>query len=490
VARVTPGFFVPFVGAFLIAPVYAVALDWSRQFGTPLNDFSWGVSADGLGNVYISGDTDGNLGGPTAGGSDAFVSKYDSAGNLLWSRQLGTGRDDHSEGVSADGMGNVYISGWTYGSLGGPNAGGDGISPDAFVAKYNAAGDFQWVRQLGTTGEDFGQGVSADALGNVYLAGFAEYGLTDPNSSNYNAFVAKYDAAGNLHWTRQVPSFDSHYNQGVSADGLGNVYLSGDNLGSPGYPYAGSAVAFVNKYDSNGTIQWTKQSADESSPRVSADRFGNVYLSGSTVTQYDSNGNLKWSVPLESNTRSEAVSADPLGYVYISGFSLVVNHDTAFVRKYDIAGHLIWTQQFPSSQSDEATGVAADALGNVYASGNFNGSIGGFESGGGDVFLAKYSDSESPPVGDYNRNGVVDAADYTVWRDHFALVVTPCTNGDGDCNGFVNYSDYQVWQDHFGESTDGGAAVPSTGSVAEPSSLLHVGVALVGMIAFRRAAKP
>ena len=43
---------------------------------------SHGVSADGLGNVYISGYTDGSLGGPNAGGDDAFVSKYDAAGTL------------------------------------------------------------------------------------------------------------------------------------------------------------------------------------------------------------------------------------------------------------------------------------------------------------------------------------------------------------------------------------------------------------------------
>ena len=92
---------------------------------------SYGVSADGLGNVYISGYTGGSLGGPNAGGNDAFVSKYDAAGNFQWTRQLGTSASDLSYGVSADGLGNVYFSGYTLGSLGGPNAGGD----DAFVVK-------------------------------------------------------------------------------------------------------------------------------------------------------------------------------------------------------------------------------------------------------------------------------------------------------------------------------------------------------------------
>ena len=87
------------------------SIEWTRQLGTSAVDMSHGVSADGLGNVYISGDTTGSLGGPSAGGYDAFVSKYDAAGNFQWTRQLGTSSTDESYGVSADGLGNVYISG-------------------------------------------------------------------------------------------------------------------------------------------------------------------------------------------------------------------------------------------------------------------------------------------------------------------------------------------------------------------------------------------
>jgi hypothetical protein len=53
------------------------------------------------------------------------------AQTVEWTRQLGTSSEDRSHGVSADGLGNVYISGFTFGSLGGPHAG----SGDAFVAK-------------------------------------------------------------------------------------------------------------------------------------------------------------------------------------------------------------------------------------------------------------------------------------------------------------------------------------------------------------------
>jgi Beta-propeller repeat len=108
--------------------------EWNRQLRTDYYDESFGVSADDRGNIYMAGGTTGNLDGPHAGGfHDAFVSKYDAAGNWQWTQQLGTDSQDAGFGVSADGLGIVYSSGWTTGSLGGPNIG----ERDAFLAKIS-----------------------------------------------------------------------------------------------------------------------------------------------------------------------------------------------------------------------------------------------------------------------------------------------------------------------------------------------------------------
>ena len=111
----------------------AQTVEWTRQLGTTGEDASNGVSADGLGNVFISGWTYGALNGTNAGRSDAFVSKYDAGGNLAWTRQLGTTGYDYSNGVLADGLGNVFISGVTSGALDGTNVG----LTDAFLAKIH-----------------------------------------------------------------------------------------------------------------------------------------------------------------------------------------------------------------------------------------------------------------------------------------------------------------------------------------------------------------
>ncbi len=219
-------------------------LQWTEQLGTGSSDRNSRVSADSLGNVYISGRTEGSLGGPNVGGSDAFLLKVDASGTLQWTEQLGTGGDDVGWGVSADSLGNVYISGTAGGSLGGPNAG----LTDAFLAKYNASGALQWIEQLGTGSDDFGGGVSADSLGNVYISGVTQGSLGGANAGGWDAFLAKYDASGTLQWTEQLGTSSYDESPGVSADSLGNVYISGFTAGSLGGPNAGGEDAFVAKY--------------------------------------------------------------------------------------------------------------------------------------------------------------------------------------------------------------------------------------------------
>jgi hypothetical protein len=174
-----------------------------------------------MGNVYFSGITTGSLGGPNAGDADAFIGKYDPAGNLLWTRQFGSSQLELVGSVSTDSLGNAFISGGTYGSLEGPNAG----NSDAFVRAYDSQGNVQWTRQFGTPDTDQAMGVAADGQGNVYLSGSLATGPT-----TRSAFLRKYDEAGTIEWTKIL-------DQGledVAADGLGNMYLRGGIFVSPG----------------------------------------------------------------------------------------------------------------------------------------------------------------------------------------------------------------------------------------------------------------
>lgn len=89
-------------------------------------------------------------------------------------------------------------------------------------------------------------------------------------------------------------------------------------------------------------------------------------------------------------------------------------------------------------------------------------------------------------TGDYNNNGVVDAADYTVWRDTFGSTID--RRADGDNNGVVNAADYDVWA--MSLVAGSGAAASSSQGVPEPTAavLLLFGVAAIATMSRYRSA--
>jgi hypothetical protein len=75
--------------------------------------------------------------------------------------------------------------------------------------------------------------------------------------------------------------------------------------------------------------------------------------------------------------------------------------------------------------------------------------------------------------GDYNQNGVVDAADYVVWRNNLGSTIN--LTADGDANGIVDSGDYNYWRARFGNTA--GATSSSTAAVPEPMTSVLIGLA-------------
>ena len=177
--------------------------------GTASNDRGHGIAVDSSGNIYVAGYTAGALDGETnSGGDDIYLTKYNSAGTRQWTRLAGTTGSDQSGwgAVAVDGSGNSYVTGYTSGNLDGEtNAGGS----DAVLIKYDSSGSKLWTRLLGTAGSDSAWAVAVDGSGNIYISGFTDGNLGgETNSGGTDAFLAKYNSSGTLQWTRLLGERD------------------------------------------------------------------------------------------------------------------------------------------------------------------------------------------------------------------------------------------------------------------------------------------
>jgi hypothetical protein len=393
------------LSARALATVPNQGAEWIRQFGTIGFDGSYSVAADGSGNAYVTGSTTGDIGGPNAGNRDVFVRKYDSTGGLLWSRQFGTSFNDEGLAMAVDKLGNVYISGFTGGSLVSSGNGSD----DAFLSKLNSSGSILWTRQVGSHAGDSSWNVAADGLGSVFIVGQTFGNMADFNRGLQDAFVSKFDDAGNLAWTRQFGTSSYDTCLGVAGDGQGGVYVSGKLNNTFGY---------LSRLDASGTEVWQKilDPNYSDSSGVAVDNAGGVYVLGSTggwpqestfnvfLTKYNSAGLLQWREDFGSSAADYAfdMALDASGRIYISGETkgdlggLNAGSYDVFVSSFETTGEFRWTRQFGTATDEGSRGLSADGLGNVFLSGYATSKFGEIHAGSTDAYLIKIADVPEP----------------------------------------------------------------------------------------------
>jgi hypothetical protein len=169
--------------------------EWSRTLGTSGTDRGNDIAIDSSGNIYVTGQTSGSLNGNAySGDSDLFLMKYNSSGTLSWVQQLGTSGTDVAEALAIDNNGDIYITGYTNGALGDIPVGYSSShigGVDIFLVKYNSSGVKQWTKQLGTSSDDRGNGVTVDNSSNIYVTG--SYG-----SGSGDIFLMKFNSDGDL----------------------------------------------------------------------------------------------------------------------------------------------------------------------------------------------------------------------------------------------------------------------------------------------------
>ncbi|MBP0002722.1 MAG: S8 family serine peptidase [Cyanobacteria bacterium SBC] len=322
---------------------------WTAQNGTPYWEKASDIAVDTEGNSYIVGFTPGDLNGNINAGNngehahgDAYISKFDAKGDLVWTQLLGGTEGDSFNQIELGKDGNLYVTGTTYSSLAGTHQG----SKDALFVKYDPDGNLIWSHQFGTSQEDHLDGIVTDLDGNLYTVGYTAGELFDSPSANangYDSIVIKWDTSGNQIWAKQM-DFPSHVPMDVGFNAAENrLEMAGWIHGAfPGQTHEGYLDGFVASIDTDGNIIRTLQlgtSDRDAIHGIDIDRHGNIAVHGVT-----------W-------------GAFPGQTQFGEG--------DIFAAKYDSDGELLWTRQFGTSEYDYGTygDVQIDIFGNVLLSG-------------------------------------------------------------------------------------------------------------------------
>lgn len=248
---------------------------WVKTFGqtgsTRIRSVSVAPNGDVVVAGYFDGSVDFGLGVRSASSAeDGFVARFDAAGNALWDYLVpGTGVV-HLEQVRVSGDGQVIVVGNFTSSL---NSGLGVLSSqgdfDIFLAKLSASGTPVWHKRLGSAGRDNSQAIAiSPSNGDVVIGGLfrqsVDFGGGPVTAQgSYNAFIARYNAAGNHIWSKKVGGKDYDAIRTVAIDAFGEIVVGGfffftADFGGGPISAVGGYDNFVAKYRGNGEFRWAR----------------------------------------------------------------------------------------------------------------------------------------------------------------------------------------------------------------------------------------
>ena len=397
---------------------------WVKQIGTNKLDEGNAVARGPSGGVYLGGHTQGALGGTNAGSNDAWVGRWDSAGNQLWIRQFGLATSESTADALPGPSDGVFVCGGTAGNLGGTWAGGT----DAWVALYDSDGSQVWITQFGTAGNEGAGELAEDSAGGFFVSGSTNSSLGGPNAGGSDVWVARYDASGGQLWIRQFGSAATDDMIANSPDAAGGVYLCGRTLGDLGGPAQAGQDAWLAHYDGAGNQLWVRHLGslgDDQGWAVEPDGAGGVYFGGYTdnvlgassaggfdawVARYDSAGNQQWIRQFGTNLtdRVRASAPDPAGGIFVCGETEgslggpYLGLGDMWVARFDSLGNQVWITQFGTDTFEFNGCAAADGAGGMILGGYTLGDLGGPYAGGfGDAWFARYEGSCGQSIATY-----------------------------------------------------------------------------------------
>ena len=289
---------------------------WKKWHGDGTINRAFAVATDGFDNVIVTGLK--KLASTTR---YFYTIKYDSNGNVVWTREYdSSSSEDSAYGVAVDSRNNVIVTGRA--------------NNNYYTIKYSQSGDVIWRREYDSGAVDEAYGVTVDSYDNIIVTGRA----------NDNYYTIKYDSNGNVIWERDFDGGSLDYGHGVAVDSKNNIIVTGKtDVPGKGYNY------YTIKYDSNGNEIWNAR-----------------YKGGST-------------------NKAHGVVVDSYDNVIVTGFSRLLGIGNIYTIKYDSSGKIIWQISKEMNHSVKESngntdhenimnGVAVDSLNNILVTGSiYNG---------------------------------------------------------------------------------------------------------------------
>lgn len=372
---------------------------WAKSIGANYTDNVKAISIDVVGNVFSTGGFSGtvdfdpsfgvyNLTASGQMGYNTFVCKHTSSGALVWAKLLGGAQGSTIEvsSIAVDLAGNVYTAGYYQGTVDfDPGTTTYNITSaigGVFISKLNSLGAFVWAKSMagGQGSNANAHSIAVDATGNVYTTGYftatvdfdpgaAVYNIVSP-TSNMDIFISKLDVAGAFVWAKSMGSTNPDAGRSIAVDATGNVYTTGYFTGTVDFdPGAGvynlmspgNNDIYVSKLTASGAFVWAKRMGGGAGSDlhdfgndIALDNSGNIYTTGS------------FSGTVDFNSGGQPNSLTTTGY------------GAVFICKHDASGTLSWVKKIEGSIiSDYSFGASLtiDAAGNIYSTGNFQGTI-------------------------------------------------------------------------------------------------------------------
>jgi hypothetical protein len=415
---------------------------WLQSAGSPNVDENLNITKDNANNlvsigyftntITFPGGT--NLTSAGSGTSDVLVQKTNSQGQVIWAVKAGGPGSDRGISVACDAIGNIYISGYYYGTaqFGSFTLNSVGGSQDIFIAKLNPTGTFLWAQSAGGSMAEDPYAITVDNLNNVIITGefqgtaiFGTQTLTSKtnpytNSPSFDVFTSKYDLNGNFVWVQQGTAPLDDRGIDVGTDANGNVFVCGQfsdtiTFGATHLNTIQGAV-FIIKYNAAGQEQWFVKGGALSSTAygLAVDNNNDVYITGDYtgsliffgtpnntlngtysnrifLVKYSNSGTYLWGKEdaSKSYVSSKAVALDANNnpclfgefdcrmddYSILAGgtgmFNSVGFHDL-FISKYDKSGNRLWERNFGGPSNDYAHGIVFTNNNTPYVCGSFN----------------------------------------------------------------------------------------------------------------------